>query len=226
MKALWLWFQTHFRKLMPFFLILTFALVGGFTDIFGLGVQETIKTTATEMAAQLKPMAAKLLLAIFMLYVSWFMYSPFVGTVERILCRSGASARGKDLGIKLTKVLFWTFTLFLVFTFAAQDFFGKFVVGVGAFSAALLLALQGVANDFICGLLIQFTKKVNEGELVTLDGVVVKGTIKNVGLLSTIIDSSDATVHVPNREVWAKAVKVLKPEPTKPLIILPPGVDR
>lgn len=224
-KTIWSWLRSHYGKLMPLFIIAAFITVAAVTDTFGLGVRETVRSTLLELATQLKPMMAKLLLAMFMLYIAWFTYTPFCNATQRILCQSGASQRGRDLVLKIVKFLFWAITLFLVFTFAAEEFFGKFVVGFGVFTAALTLSLQGAANDFICGLLIQFTRKVVEGDNVTLEGLQVAGIVKSVGYLSTIVDTTAAVVHVPNREVWGRAVKVLKPEPKKRLIIMPTGVE-
>lgn len=222
--TLWSWLTRHWRKLLPMAVVIVLGVIGGFTDWFGQGVQDSVRATAAELLTLVKPMAAKLILALFLLNLAWFLYSPLIAAVQKVLDSTAASPRAKDLTVKLLKFGFWGATVFMIFTFAAADFLGQFVVGFGVLGAALTLAMQGAANDFICGLLIQFCRKINDGESVVVEGLGVQGKVVNVGYLSTIIDAVNGVVHVPNREIWARAVRVMKPEPSK--LILPPGFKR
>lgn len=214
--------RNNYRKLLPMTTVLVVALIAAYTDLFGMGVKEAVQGLLTDLWATAKPMAKNLLIGLFLVNIAWLLYSPLCGAFEKVLCRSGCSPRARDLSVKLFKFLYWGLTLFLLFTFAAADVIGKFVVGFGVFGAALTLSLQGVANDFLCGLMIQFSRKINEADNISLDDK-IQGKVLSVGYLSTVIDGEGAVIHVPNREIWARAVKVLKPAPKKSLLWLPPG---
>lgn len=213
--------RNNIGKLLPMLTVLTVALVAAYTNLFGHGVSETVHAVLMDVWETVKPMAKNLLIGLFLVNIAWLLYSPLCNAFEKVLCRSGCTPRTKDLSVKLFKFLFWALTLFLLFTFAAADVLGKFVVGFGVFGAALTLSLQGLANDFICGLMIQFSRKINEADNISLDEK-TQGKVLSVGYLSTIIDGDGAVIHVPNREIWSRAVKVMKPAPKKSLLWLPP----
>lgn len=214
--------RNNIRKLLPMAVVVIVALVAAYTDLFGHGVKETVHALLMDLWETAKPMLKNLLIGLFLVNIAWLLYSPLSSAFEKILCRSGCSPRTKDLSLKLFKFLFWALAVFLLFTFAAADVLGKFVVGFGVFGAALTLSLQGLANDFICGLMIQFSRKINEADNISLDDK-IQGKVLSVGYLSTVIDGEGAVIHVPNREIWSRAVRVLKPVPKKSLLWLPPG---
>lgn len=216
-------FRSNYRKLLPMFTILALAILVASTNILGESVRDTVRSALTELTGQVVPLLKNLLIGLIVFNVAWVLYSPICRGLEKLMVQGGASPRAKELSLKLVKFVYWAFTLFLLFTFAAADVLGKFVVGFGVFGAALTLSLQGLANDFLCGLMIQFARKINEGEEIQIDDK-LQGKVRSVGYLSTIIDGETAVIHIPNREIWARAVKVLKPK--KSPLILPPGYDR
>ena len=211
----------NYRKLLPMAVVVVLLIIAANSNLFGQSVQDTVLAEVGELIAAAKPLLKNLLVGLFVLNLAWLFYSPVCKGLEKILCRSGCSARARDLSLKLIKFLYWALAIFMLFTFAAADVVGNFVVGFGVFGAALTLSLQGVANDFLCGLMIQFSRKISEADNISLDEK-VQGKVLNVGYLSTIIDGEGAVIHVPNREIWARAVKVLKPVSQKSLLILPP----
>lgn len=223
LKNLVLGFFRNFRKFIPMLVLLVlFALAAG-TDIFSASIRESLQAAAVAYFHKLLPFAIDLLIAALMVNLAWLFYKPVMSGFERILDRSGASPRGRELSIKLLKFFYWAVVVLFVLTLTAAEVIGRFVVGFGVFGAALTLSMQGAANDFICGLLIQLTRKVTENDDVKLEGLDVKGKVSNVGYLASTIESDTDLVRVPNREIWARAVKVAKPK--KSSILLPPGVN-
>ena len=213
----------NYRKLIPMGVLVTLVVIAGGTDFFSREVHNLVRHTFAEFGSHMLPYAVHLLVGFLMLNVAWLLYSPLCAGVERVFCQSGASPRAKSLSIKLLKFFYWAIVVMLVLSITASEFLGRFALGFGTIGVALTFALQGVANDAICGLLLQFTRKVNEGDEVEIDGTKVKGTVANVGYLSTLVNTAEGVDHVPNRDIWSKTVRVLKPK--KSLIIIPPGVD-
>lgn len=212
-----------YRKLLPMGLLVALVILAGLTDVFSHDVQQSVRQSFVQFGAQLVPYAVHFLIAGLMLNIAWLLYSPLCNGVEKVFCQSGASPRAKSLSIKMLKFFYWAIVIFVVLTICAGDFLSRFAFGFGAIGVAMTLALQGVANDTFCGLLVQFTRKVSEGDEIEIDGTKVKGKVLDVGYLSTKVNTADGTDHVPNREIWSKTVRVLKPK--KSSIIIPPGVD-
>ncbi|MBX9690198.1 MAG: mechanosensitive ion channel family protein [Candidatus Obscuribacterales bacterium] len=223
LKRIFLTVVANYRKLLPTVVLITLAVLALGTDVFSQDVHETIRAVFTDYLVKLKPFAMDLLLAAILVNFAWLFYKPVTTGFEKVLEKTSASERGKDLSTKLFKFFYWAIVVFLVLSLTAAEFLSRFVVGFGVFGAALTLSLQGAANDFVCGLFIQITRKVNDNEQIKLEGVDVKGKVVSIGSLSTIVDTETDVVHVPNREIWARAVKVAKP--SKSPIILPPGFD-
>ena len=216
-------FLRNIRRFIPMLIVLALVAVAAATDVFSLGLQQAIRQALVDYAHKLMPFAIDMLIAAVLVNLAWVFYKPMTIGVEKVLEKTHASPRGKDLALKLFKFFYWMIVVFLVLSLTAAEFLGRFVVGFGVFGAALTLSMQGAANDFICGLLIQFCRKVTEGDQVKIEGLDVKGKVAEVGMLSTTVDTATDVIRVPNREVWARAVKTEKPAKSK--IILPPGVD-
>jgi hypothetical protein len=72
----------------------------------------------------------------------------------------------------------------------------------------LTLALQGIANDFIAGILLNFSPKCCVGDEIELVGLAVKGKVTDIGYVQTVVETPTERFEVPNREVWSRAVKV------------------
>lgn len=213
-----------YRKLVPMITLLVLIGLAIFTDFFSSAVREMVTKILEEYATKLVPMGISFLLALMLLNIAWIAYTPLCSGVETFLRRSHTNQRTKDLLVKLLKFAYWAGAIILILTLTAGELMSKFVLGFSVLGAALTLSLQGAASDFICGLLIQFCKKVEDGQNIELEGLNVKGKVLSVGYLSTVVDSEKAVIHVPNREIWGRAVKVAKPEKTT--LILTCGCDK
>ncbi len=205
-------FLRNYRKLLPTLVMVLLVSMALGTDFFSASLHVTLRQAFVDYFHKLMPFAIDLMVAAIMINVAWLFYKPFCLGLEKVLDKTGASDRGKVLSLKLSKFFYWAIVVFLVLTVTAAEFLSRFVVGFGVFGAALTFSFQGAANDFICGLLIQFSRKLVDFDKVKLEGLDVEGTVTNVGYLSTTVDSDTAIIRVPNREIWGRAVKVKKPE--------------
>ncbi len=209
------------RKLLPTILLLTVAIVAGGTDVFSSQVQEFVSTTFKKRGAELMPMVWDLIIAGVILNLAWLLYEPLKKVALKAFDRTSVSPRGKQLGMKVVQLGFWGIATFLVLSMFASEFMGKFVLGFTLLGAALTLALQGAANDFICGVLMQSTQRVQPGDNIKVIGLEVEGKVKDVGYFTTVVEGEDGVLSVPNRKIWESALKVKKPAPSK--LILPPS---
>jgi small-conductance mechanosensitive channel len=124
----------------------------------------------------------------------------FLRIIRKILWRK------KNIGVykegtlssffQIVKYLVWIFSILLVF-----DTFGLKISALLTGSAALLvgigLGLQKTFNDFVSGIVLLFEGSVKVGDVLDVDGGVVK--IKNIGLrTSEAINRDDISIIIPN----------------------------
>jgi small-conductance mechanosensitive channel len=223
-RRLWNLLPAWLRKLMPTIILLVIATVAGATDVFSSQVQDFIQVTMKAKLAELAPFGMNLLIAVIICNIAWLVHGHVKQWAEKAFDRAGATARGKQLGMKVVMLAFWGVLLLIMFSMFAGELMGKFVFGFSVAGAALTFAMQGAANDFICGVLMQFTCRVREGDDMKVIGMEVEGKIRDVGYLSTTVESSDGMLSVPNRKIWESALKVKKTPPSK--LILPSGFSR
>ncbi|MBS1995404.1 MAG: mechanosensitive ion channel family protein [Cyanobacteria bacterium SZAS LIN-2] len=181
-------------------------------------------TQFKDLGDKVVPLAVNLLIGALLFSVSYLLYRPTKAALTRTLDTAGASDRGKTMVLRTTQLLYWTITVFVIASLVAPDLLGKLFLGISVFTAALALALKDIAGDLFSGTLLQVTRRFNVGDNIAMIGLDVKGQVVDIGYLSTQIKNADGIQIVPNREMWGKSVKVLKPEPSK--IILPPGFVR
>lgn len=213
----------NYRKLIPTVLLVTLVVVAGSTTfLFGKGVHEAIRQQFVAFGASMLPHVIHILIGCIALNIAWLLHAPLGKALDKIFETTGVSPRARNLTTKIIKAGYWSLIVFVVLGFTASEFLGKLAISFGTIGVALTFVLQGVAQDAVCGLLVQFTRKVNEGDEIELDKV--KGKVTNVGYLSTTVSVPEGTDHVPNREIWSKTVRVLKPK--KSPIILPSGFER
>lgn len=220
-RSLWNKLPAWVRKLMPSLTLLTVLVLVLGTDWFNSAVKNWVETTLKERATSLMPVAIDLLIAGVILNIAWLAHGPLSRMAEKAFDRSGASERGKQLGLKVVTLVFWGFVVMTVLSMFASELMGKFVVGFSVLGAALTLAMQGAANDFICGVLMQFSQRVRCGDDIKVVGMEVDGKVKDIGYLSTTVDGADGVLTVPNRKIWESVLKVKKPQKKPSLLILP-----
>jgi small-conductance mechanosensitive channel len=209
------------RKLMPTIVLLVLAIIAGATDVFSVNVQDFVQNTLKAKVMSWIPILVDLLIAGVVFNLAWLLHDPLKRMAEKAFERSHASDRGKQLGMKAVILVFWAVVIFFITSMFASELMGKFVLGFSVLGAALTLAMQGAANDFICGVLMQFSCRLREGDDIKTIGMDVEGKVRSVGYLSTTVESADGVISVPNRKIWESALKVKKAPPSK--IIIPSG---
>lgn len=226
MKLL-LFMLRQYRKLVPAVTLVVLVAIAAMTDLFSHDVQLAVRAAVSEYARASVPFLMRLLTALILLNLVWLAHGPLCGGIESLLDKNFPEdtefgKRGKFLALRLLRLSYWGVAVLVVLSLTAPEFMGKFVIAASVIGAALTLALQGAANDFICGLMIQFNRKIKVGDDMGVEGLQVQGKVVHVGYFSVVVETADSTIHVSNREVWARAVRVMKVKAKESPILLPP----
>jgi small-conductance mechanosensitive channel len=212
-----------FRKLLPTIILVAIGVLAGATDVFSEQVRILVSSTLQKRAAAAMPMAINLLIVAILFNIAYLLYHPSVCGLERVLSKSPASDRAKTFTMRAAKLLYWIVSSFVIVSLFAPELMGKMVLGFSVLGAAITLALQDAAKNFISGLRVQFTMNMRPGDEVKCVGAEIEGKIVDIGYLSTIVDTEKGPIVVPNTQLWEKPVLRKKPEKSK--IILPPGCE-
>jgi len=200
-----------FKKLVPLIIIVGLASIFAGTDVLSAAVQTQIVDVFKEYVKGLVPYTANVFVGLIFVCLANLLYDPMKAGLEKALNLSQADERGRRIVSRSVLLAYWLIAIIVGVSFIAPDFLSKLVVGFGLFGAAIALALQGIANDFIAGVLLNFRPKFCVGDEIELIGVAVKGKVVDIGYVLTVLDTAEGTFTVPNREVWSKPVKVTKP---------------
>lgn len=207
---------THmqWKKLIPLAIVVLLAALFAGTDVLSAAVQNQIVDVLKGYIKGLVPYTANIFVGLIFICLANLFYDPLKAGLAKALNISTADERGKRLVSRALQLLYWLIVVFVGVSFIAPDLISKLFLGFGLFSAAIALALQGLANDIIAGVLLNFRPKFCVGDEIEIVGVNVKGKVIDIGYLLTVLETQDGTFTVPNREVWAKPVKVSKPAGT------------
>jgi small-conductance mechanosensitive channel len=204
------------KKLIPTFVLITLAYLAGGTSVFDDRVHAVVGKAFTDFGSQLLPFAVNLLVSLVVVNIAYVFYHPVKDGAQKAMVRARASERAQLFGIKALGLTYWFVALLIAMTIVFPDVFSKLLLGASLLGAAITLALQGAANDFICGVLLQFTPKFKVEDQVTIGGLAldskdVTGRVTDISYLATTIVTESGVINVPNRELWSRAVKVIDP---------------
>lgn len=198
----WLW------KVVPLLFVLVVILAGG-TNVFSAAVHQLVAKVLQELATKVAPFAINCVIGVVIICLAKHLYSPMLKGMHKLLDSGHATLHHKNLVKRIIQAAYWLIVVFLVASIVAPDLLTKLIANLILFGAAVVVALQDMAKDIAGGFVLQFspTKKCDVGETITLIGMeAVTGTVKDIGLLSTIVETEKGIVTVPNRELWARAV--------------------
>ena len=88
-----------------------------------------------------------------------------------------------------------------LFAFMALGFdFTKLTIILGALGVGIGFGLQGIVNNFVCGLILLFERPLREGDTIELEEKSAR--IKKIGLRATIVETFDqADIIIPNADL-------------------------
>lgn len=201
----------QWKKAVPLVIIALLATIFAGTDVLSAAVQTQIIDVFKTYVSGIVPYTANIFVGLIFICLANLLYDPLKAGMEKALNLSNADERGRRIVSRAVLLVYWLIAIIVGVSFIAPDFLSKLVVGFGLFGAAIALALQGIANDFIAGALLNFRPKFCVGDEIELIGVAVKGKVTDIGYVLTVLETENGTFTVPNREVWSRPVKVTKP---------------
>ncbi|MFV7769456.1 mechanosensitive ion channel family protein [Shewanella marisflavi] len=103
------------------------------------------------------------------------------------------------------------YSIILVGFFVAVSMLGfdltKITIILGALGVGIGFGLQGIVNNFVCGLVLLFERPIREGDTVSISDGLSMGIIKKIGLRSTVLQTFDnAEVIIPNADLISNQV--------------------
>ena len=204
------------KRLIPTFVLGGLAYLAGGTSVFDDRIHKVVGKAFSDFGSQLLPFAVNMLVSLVILNLAYVFYHPLKDTTLKAMNTARTSERAQLFGIKALGLLYWFVALLVALTIVFPDVFSKLLLGASLLGAAVTLALQGAANDFICGVLLQFTPKFKVEDKViigglSLDSTDVTGRVTDISYLATTIVTDSGVINVPNRELWSRAVKVIDP---------------
>jgi small conductance mechanosensitive channel len=155
-----------------------------------------VKNTLIDLSIRFGP---RLLVALIILGVGFFVGSWLGGVTDRMLERLRLDAPVRQLLVRIVRIL--VFGLFLIM--ALQNLGVELlplIAGIGIAGAGIALAMQGVLSNVAAGLTIIFTRPFRVGEYVSMAGE--EGQVALIGLFSTTLTHPDLSrVVIPNRKI-------------------------
>lgn len=85
--------------------------------------------------------------------------------------------------------------------------FTKLTIIFGALGVGIGFGLQGIVNNFVCGLVLLFERPLREGDTITISEDLPMGVIKKIGLRATIVqtfDNADMILGINDKMVLGK----------------------
>jgi small conductance mechanosensitive channel len=151
------------------------------------------------LADQALAWGARLLVAILILLVGWWLSRRLAGTTQRVLLRTGADPLLGSFLRNLVFVLLITMVVIGAFQSVGVPT-ASLLAALGAAGLAIGLALQGSLSNLAAGVLLMVFRPFRVGQYVEVAGV--GGTVQSVSLMHTILLTPD------NREVILPNAKV------------------
>lgn len=184
--------------------------------------QQHEPVTIQSLVDKFLPMVTNFIIGALWLLFAYLIYGRVKSGLQRFLTHSKGSERGKLVVRRATALGYWVIAIFVGLSFMAPDLLTKLFLGVSIVGAAITLALQGVARDFVCGVFMQFSPKFEIGDEIQVVGIDVKGKVVDINYLNTFIQTADGKITISNGELWSKAVKVVANTPSAPPPPAPP----
>ncbi|MEB3760615.1 MAG: mechanosensitive ion channel [Desulfurococcales archaeon] len=155
-----------------------------------------------------------LIWALIVLIVGYIVVVSFLAIFKRSLSKIGLPPLVAGVLTRLVSVILYL-ALVLAAASAAGFNTGSVVLGLSAVIGLILgFGLQDTINNLAAGVWIAVTRPFDKGDLVEVGGYL--GTIKDVGILSTIIiRPNNEVVLLPNKSVWGSPIVNYTRNPTR-----------
>jgi small conductance mechanosensitive channel len=162
-----------------------------------IDAQEAI-TTTIDMTRQLG-------LALFILVVSYIAAKILRGVVHRFAKQRKLPVDITNLLLQISEVGIFLFGLVSALGTLGIDM-GAMIAGLGLVGFALGFALKDLLSNFLSGLMILLYSPFVRGDMISVSGS--EGTVIEVNLRYTILQSEDKKILIPNSSIFTNIVTV------------------
>lgn len=164
----------------------------------------------TEMAMTY---GTKLLLAIVVLIVGFWLIKRVVSVLDRVLDNRGVEVTLSRFLESLTGILLKALLLISVASMVGIET-TSFIAVLGAAGLAIGLALQGSLSNFAGGVLLLLFKPYKVGDVIETQGH--RGTVNSIQIFTTVLKTPDnKTIIIPNGPVANNSIVNYSTEPTR-----------
>lgn len=161
-----------------------------------LATLEQAKSTLLDLGIRFGP---KLLVAILILAVGFFVGRWMGGLTARMLEKLGIDPPLRQLLVRVVRILILGLFLIMALQNLGVELL-PLIAGLGVAGAGVALAMQGVLGNMVAGLTIIFTRPFRIGEYISIVGE--EGTVAEISLFSTVLSHPDRSrVVIPNRKI-------------------------
>ncbi|WP_129408641.1 mechanosensitive ion channel family protein [Marinitoga lauensis] len=125
-------------------------------------------------------------------------------SVIKFIEKTGKSLAYKNTLRVLVNIASYTLGGFIILSLIFKDFM-PFLTGLGVSGVIVAFAVQEPLSNFICGILLMFSKTIKEGDAIEVNGI--SGSVKQIDLNHTVINTFDGKlVRIPNKTMWSSSI--------------------
>lgn len=136
------------------------------------------------------------------LVVAYIVYRLIYGGILRVTRKLGKEMRMKNTLRTVLLTIILVIALMVVLDIWRVNLV-PYLTALGIGGIAVGFAVQEPLSNFMCGLLVIFTGKLLEGDVVEIDGI--SGTVEVINYNHTVLRTFDGKrVLIPNKQVWSQ----------------------
>ncbi|KLO21439.1 MULTISPECIES: mechanosensitive ion channel family protein [unclassified Marinitoga] len=125
-------------------------------------------------------------------------------SMMKITEKTGRSIAYKNTSKVLINIFYYTLGGFIILSLLFKDFM-PFLTGLGISGVIVAFAIQEPLSNFICGILLMFSKTIKEGDAIEVNGI--SGSVDQIDLNHTVIKTFDGKlVRIPNKTMWNSSI--------------------
>ncbi|KAF2958290.1 mechanosensitive ion channel protein [Thermotoga sp. Ku-13t] len=134
--------------------------------------------------------------------VAYIVYRLLYGAILKVATKLGKEMRIKNTLRTILLTIILVIALMVVLDIWQVDLV-PYLTALGISGIAVGFAVQEPLSNFICGLLVIFTGKLHENDVVEIDGI--SGTVEAINYNHTVLRTFDGKqVLIPNKQVWSQ----------------------
>lgn len=143
-------------------------------------------------------------ISIIVLIITKFVAKTLYLSILKFSEKTGKSLEYKNTLKILINIAAYTLGGFIILSLLFKDFM-PFLTGLGVSGVIVAFAIQEPLSNFICGILLMFSKTIKEGDVIEVNGI--SGSVSLIDLNHTVLNTFDGKmVRIPNKTMWSSSI--------------------